>query len=421
MVHAKPFVHELKQTTIYDVPDPSFNNKDYVQPAIYAKLDWLTAVYTKATVREVFTTVFCNMVDDIELDQAFSKRVQHSYGYATDLFINVNGVNFAFHMAEVNDKIQYADLANVEAFSFFELRFDYLRLDISGSGLDYLRSLGIKVDSHFRSEKFLGGEAFGFDLKFHLTRVDTAFDLVNYFGGFLDRQIEICRNCGNPDTLRIGLVGKNAGVAYSIREGDQKTLYLGTGRSDKLLRIYDKKLQYRKAGALGNCPYNATLKDGTVIVPDTWIRIELQCRRPEATSLVMFSADSFLDVFMWIKSNFAIRNEQNALDESWEELFDWAKCKTIIQNEYSVQFVPLIQRVTTWVENIAFSNIVHYVSEKGWDAFKNNINLKFARLQTSDNPIDQKRFTALLSRMLSDNLSLPDHIESDMGFLRLKD
>lgn len=414
--------NEYVQTTIFELEDLEELQQGSISaipPAIFAKLDWMTVVYQHCTTRQIIRTLLTDQVDDTELDRVYGSRLLHSYGYITDLFLNLNGINIAYHMSEVNTLFHYWDLEQVDSFSFLDTTFDYIRVDISGSGLDYIRSLGIKLDKHFKDPEYLGGHQYGYDLTYHLTRVDTAFDLINYHSDFLDRQIEICRKCGNPDTLRIGVVGKRSGLAYSIREGDQKTLYLGTGRSDRVLRIYDKLLQFRKGGILGNCPYNNTANDGTVIVPDSWIRIELQCRRPEATHEIMFGSSSFADVFMFIDKHFALRNEYNVHDQSWTSLFDWDTCSPIIQNLYLVDFVPILDRAEKWVMNAAWSNIMTLVCTYGWQWFQDKCNKRLLELQLSHDPIDAKRFNAFMMRILSDKCSLPPHVKSDMGFLRV--
>ena len=392
---------------------------DIIKPAIFAKLDWLTIVYDHCSTREILRSLLTDIVDDTELDRVYGSRLMHSYGYITDLFINLNGVNIAYHMNEVNDLFHYMDLESVDSFSFFDQKFNYIRVDISGSGLDYIRSLGIDLDKHFKDPEYLGGHQYGYDLTYHLTRVDTAFDLINYHPDFLDRQIEICRKCGNPDTLRIGIAGKGGGIAYSIREGDQKTLYLGTGRSDRVLRIYDKLLQFRKSGMLGSCPYNVSTSDGTVLVPASWIRIELQCRRPEATHEIMFGSKNFLDVFMFVKKHFSLRNEENCADASWIELFDWDVCHSIIQNTKLVTFVSRIERAENWVMNAAWSNLMTLVCHYGWEWLIDRCNKRLLHLQSSHDPIDQKRYSAFFSRIVDNQLNLPPHCISDMGILRV--
>lgn len=394
-----------------------FERSRCVKPQIVAKLDWLTLVYEGACVDDILS-VLCGDIDFTELDQAFSRRVEHSYGYITDLFINYNGIQLAFHMSELLDLFDYLTLNSdgFDSFSFFNTKFAYIRVDISGSGLDFIRSLGIDVDTCFRSREYLSGGVKSH--VFHVTRVDTSFDLINYGSDFLDRQIQICREFGNKETLRIAFAGKRGGAAYSIREGDQKTLYLGTGRSDHLLRIYDKLLQFRKSGKLGSCPYNEEDSDGNVIIPQSWIRIELQCRPRKGNDFILFGTESYLDVFMWIKNNFSLRSEGGRCDPSWIELFDWDECNAIIQNANSVQYVDVLDRSESWVKGIAFSNICTLVAFKGWKYFIEMINKQFVKLQLSQNPIDQKRSTALFCKIFS-STSNPIFLNNEMGIGQL--
>lgn len=399
---------KLEQMTIF--------GSDNLEPSIHPKLDWISLVYNDCSTMDVFRVLLGTDYDFDELDRAYSSRFEHCYGYITNLFVSFNHITFGYKQSDIESLVfRCAD----DSFSFFNSRLPYIRVDISGQGLDYLRSLGIQVDSDFRNRDWLSGSYYGQQLQYHFTRVDFAFDLVNYRYDFLDRQIQICRSCGNPDTLRVGIVGKKGGLAYSIREGDQKTLYLGTGRSDRVLRIYDKLLEFRKAGKLGECPYMIEYSDG-LHVPDSWIRIELQCRRPQACEELLFGSDNFLDVFMYIKKGFALRNEENRLDQSWEDLFDWDRCHEIIRNEYFVQYQPIEKRVEDWVEGCAAVNILAYVAYHGWDSFRSHFDKLFLDLQNSKDQITQRRWRALFSKMSGSNLKLPNFVGNFGGFYILK-
>lgn len=399
---------KLEQMNIFGV--------DNLEPKIVPKLDWISLVYNDCSTLDVIRVLLGSDFDFDELDRAYSSRFEHCYGYITNLFVSFNNITFGYKQSDIESLLfRCGD----DSFSFLNSRLPYIRVDISGQGLDYLRSLGLTVDTNFRDRDWLSGFSYGLKLNYHFTRVDFAFDLVNYYHDFLDRQIQICRSCGNPDTLRVGVVGKKGGLAYSIREGDQKTLYLGTGRSDRVLRIYDKLLQFRKSGKLGECPYNIEYSDG-VHVPDSWIRIELQCRRPQACEDLLFGSDNFLDVFMYIKKEFALRNEENRLDKSWEDLFDWDQCHEIICNEYFVQYEPIENRVVAWVEGCAAVNILAYVAYHGWDSFKSHFDKLFLDLQLSQNQIHQRRWRSLFTKMIGSSLELPKFVDPSDGIYRLK-
>ena len=218
----------------------------------------------------------------------------------------------------------------------FDRIFSKIRCNISGSGLCFLRGLGFEIAHNCNPERWFDpvtGEKF----RFHLTRCDFAFDLINYKPDFLDKCIEHCRDY-HTDANRIALMN-GSGLRYSYRLGDQKTLYLGSPRSEKLLRIYDKRLEHIDKKT------KAYIKDNPYHNPDSWIRVEWQCRNNFAHSM-FFATDfegSFLDrvqfvgVFREIYERYCFSdmtskywNRQPA--PFWHELFDWDVIPRIIEN-----------------------------------------------------------------------------------------
>lgn len=101
-------------------------------------------------------------------------------------------------------------------------------------------------------------------------------------------------NCGRP----------NAPIKYSLRSGDQHTIYLGTTRSNRLVRIYNKLMQYQKNGVIVKplpFPENMDVK--------SWFRIEFQTRKVEA-SKYLFGFNRFEDILKIIFNDYLIRDKQ---------------------------------------------------------------------------------------------------------------
>lgn len=215
--------------------------------------------------------------------------------------------------------------------------FSKIRCNISGSGLAFLRGLGFEIAKKCNPDVWFDPET-GEKFIFHLTRCDFAFDLINYKPEFLDKCIDHCRT-QHTYADRIALLNGGTGLRYSYRLGDQKTLYLGSPRSEKLLRIYDKRLEYIDKKT------KAYIKDNPYHNPDSWIRVEWQCRNEFAHGL-FFSTDcdgnffekvQFMSVFRQIYERYCFSdmtssywNRQPA--PFWHELFDWDVIPRIIEN-----------------------------------------------------------------------------------------
>ena len=268
----------------------------------------------------------------------------------------------------------------------FDRIFSKIRCNISGSGLAFLRGLGFEIAKKSNPDEWFDPET-GEKFIFHLTRCDFAFDLINYKPEFLDKCIEHCRNY-HTDADRIALMN-GSGLRYSYRLGDQKTLYLGSPRSDKLLRIYDKRLEHIDKKT------KAYIKDNPYHNPDSWIRVEWQCRNEFAHGW-FFSTDcngdffeevQFMSVFRQIYERYCFSdmtskywNRQPA--PFWHELFDWDVIPRIIENNKFAIVKLFSDRVDTFVENTAVTNVLLYIGMHGMDQF---LHVLHARLNLFNN------------------------------------
>lgn len=388
-----------------------------VDEAIYCKMDWLTLVYKDCSTNEVLASLGFNGSDFVELEKAFSERVQRSLGYLTDLTFNLNGIGFAYRYADVVNKVGPLNVDSVDMFDFFAIDLEYIRIDMSGSGLDWLRSCGIDVDTDYREYDTL---SLGGTLNVHVTRLDSAFDFVNYSPKFLEHFIGALKLVGNPDTGVVSLCkaakqcGGN-GVKYSIREGTETTVYLGTGKSDKLLRIYDKLKQYDLAGKMGQCPY---ICNGEV--PFSWFRIELQCRREPMCHKVLFGGN-MESTLRFIDENFAICGKDRKKVPSWQYLFDWETLPRIIQNAKYVSITSRRERAENYIQNTAMGNLGICAAYNGINAIIKWLNDWLFRLQTSDHPIDIKRWQNFRCALLSDSLHYPSYfVKNAKGLYEFK-
>lgn len=376
-----------------------------VDEAVYAKMDWLTLVYKDCKTNEILVSLGFNGSDFDEIERAFSERVMRSTGYLTDLTFTINGINFSYRYGDVVNKVGALNMDDLNMYDFFDLQLEYIRIDMSGSGLDWLRSIGIDVDTNYRDHNVLSLEG---ELDVHCTRVDSAFDFVNYKPSFLNDYIAALKQYGNPVTGVVPIAkSPTNGLKYSIREGIETTVYLGTGKSDKLLRIYDKLKQYENSGKMANCPYVCNGE-----LPFSWFRIELQCRREPMCHKVLFGGD-MTSTLRFIDESFAIVNKERKKSLTWVNLFDWESLPRIIQNAKYVQIQSRRDRAERYVKNTAIGNIGIFVAHNGINALIKLLEDWLSNLQLSDNPIDIKRWQNFRCALLSDSLTYPEFFVRD--------
>lgn len=212
---------------------------------IYAKLDWYSVILNNRSIDETLRHLHIPM--DIYED-IIGNNFTRDTGFNT---------SFVFSSYGITCEIRYDEFLHIADSDPIRSKVGKLRLDITGFGLDYLRSL-FDVDRAFTDRDFWGDE-----LSYHITRCDFAFDFVNYKGYFVDELLhtlqDMERNGAIQQSSRLS-VSRRSGIQYSYRCGDQKTIYFGSPRGDKLVRIYDKKLQFTKGTEVWHQPCPEYLK-----------------------------------------------------------------------------------------------------------------------------------------------------------------
>lgn len=221
---------------------------------------------------------------------------------------------------------------------FFDRILPRIKLDLKGKGLEALRArwendldnLRISPESYVPVDTYLRDSWRRFNDKQKVTRVDYAIDLVNYAGDFLDKVLwHIDDYADNGTVACVG--GKGKSFHYRTFGGTSKGCYIGANTSNRFLRIYDKRIEQtdRKTGLYkpGN-PYDN---------PDTWIRVELQCKNDEAQRL-LYSEGDYKSIFKWITEHYGLadvtKGKPYKLVDFWADLLDWSKIERFC-TEYS--------------------------------------------------------------------------------------
>lgn len=306
---------------------------------IFHKLDWYTVMFGNRSFNDVLQWIGLN--PSIYEDEFFTHRSEISQGLENKFVFFYEGISLWVSQADYI-------IAQANSDTCFSIVYPKVRLDISGTGLDFLRSVGIDPDQKFRDYQ-------NYLQPFNITRADFAFDLVDYKAEFLDELINYCELNVTPNG-RICLLHRSSGLALSIRKGREKTVYLGAPKALQLLRVYDKRLQYFDSD-LG-----CYLKENPYDNPESWIRIELQTRRDRAHELLFAQSDSdyWFGLLKYIHDFYAFADVENTTKQNrvshefWDKLFEWDKIERIIQNEYSVQFISYSDRVISSIPRDIF-------------------------------------------------------------------
>lgn len=103
---------------------------------VYCKLDWLTVMFFDCSMHDVLKWIHLeNSVSDF-----CSSLYQVSRGYDDVFKFNFNNV-----MLETSSFNFYGENLDI---SIFNVVVPKIRLELSGTGLDYLRSIGVNMDSY---------------------------------------------------------------------------------------------------------------------------------------------------------------------------------------------------------------------------------------------------------------------------------
>ena len=312
---------QFEQVGIFDrLPDLPYSVLDN-DGKIYAKIDWLTVVFHDCCMNDVLA--WLNLSDCVT-DFCLSCYEQ-SRGYDQVFRFNYN--NILLETASFNFYNQDLDV------SIFDAVVPKIRLDLSGTALDYLRSIGINMDSYrFTAPKLPEGGSY------HFTRCDWAFDFINYKPEFISCLIDHINTHKLPSE-RVPLASTRGAISCKVVSVGQRTVYLGSPHSDRMLRIYDKRMQYI------NLTTQTYTKANPYGDPDSWFRIEWQTRNKFSHNLVLGVDDQgraadfksiLKDIFVryaFADGTFDNHNIARPVVDFWNNLFDWQDIeRRFIQN-----------------------------------------------------------------------------------------
>lgn len=387
-----------------------FLSNDYPSE-IHYKIDWFTVIFENFTTMEVFKAIGLDYKPDNSLVEAFNQRffMLGACGVGIDLVVDFPFCNLKYKQKEVQEILNSIDDGDLDAFDFMNAAFPYIRCDINGKALDVLRDRGVDVDKHFfnRFDTTMRREA-----GYHITRTDFAFDLLNYKPDFQYELEELIREVRDPDSMRVTVLttkGSLKSMNVNIHNGTKgRTIYFGSGTSDRMLRIYDKAFEMRKK--ISEIPYYIENDDGTRIYPSSWCRIELQARREVAHSVLETSGGDFKQVFRFIYDNFAMTTGRRSKEivQPWQELFDWSVILPIIQNLHFSTIEDTNARTLKYIKGQALFAIIYQMGKLGQEEFINLIQSFYYEMQTKE--CYKERNENFQNRLIFKNEGKLDHL-----------
>lgn len=346
---------------------------------IFCKLDYFQAVFDDVDFNFVvndFLEMGITFTDDV-----FNSSYERQYGYDSHLVFNIGPV-------QISAKYDQVICAGDNVFSSV---YSKVFLIISGQALDFLRTYYSdpeEVDRILRKEPVL--DKLGQPV-WRVTRADFAFDFVNYKFDIYETAARELRSCATEQGT-VKVKGLCRPISYSVRSGSEKTIYLGKGRSDRLLRIYDKKLQLTKDGQLTELPDDSIDYD-----IHSWDRIELQTRNNWAYHYLYHSED-FIQVLREIYEYYAFIDKEGNVTQFWQSLFDWELIPKIGQNAY-FEKTPLSREVLDRQFENGIQVILAFVAFYGKDFVSNIIDKRFFDLFHKDDSNTRRRRLKLLRRI----------------------
>lgn len=377
---------------------------------IYAQLDNFTCMFYSSTIEEVFQWLKVDVskyYGDMYRDKKmFSNMCAYQFQWNG---INVQAQNVScitmMQVIEKNNEINEDYSPDEEDFvDVFTFTLNAIRLELTGTGLQYMREyVDPNIDIYLRDRTKK-------PMNMKVTRCDFAYDFINYMPDVLDAIIDYAQSYCTK-TGRV-LTYKGRGYKCEVHTVGQKKVYLGSPQSEKMLRIYDKRLEqldrnrevYAKPNKYGN--------------PDSWIRFEFQCRNDVAHQLVYgksLSPDCYIQpdlfsIFKKLMGDYTFIDPETTSQnrrpyQLWLDMWDWNeldelyKMQNVQEDDVLEQFELPEDKCVRFIKTI-MPIIIAFLDRFGLSFF---FSLIYDYLESLENPDDEfaRRKKARLSMRLA--------------------
>lgn len=379
--------------------------------SVVCKFDYFTAMYYDCKVLDLLKFFNLDMYLTDDLFECYNKRdyLNNSAGKFLKILL-APGISVELPVQSIWTALKLSEAYDIAFDQFCNTVFPSIRLALTGTGLEYLRSENYDVEKRFMLPSYL----VGVDGKFYanapdgtrckITRLDVAFDFLNYDVDLYKLMCELCDKYeSSPGNIFCGLdIKKCRSSKWTAKVGGERTLYLGSTASKKLVRVYDKLFQFQQGkDSLAKFPYKTV--DG--VIPDSWIRLELQLKYDECDDILFTCAGDFSKMLNWFYYHFALCKAKNEVIPEFESFFNWDLISSIIQNANYGKVLPTVEeKIASIISRIAkgYSTLVSLCEST--TAATDLIESYFVEMQRSPDDIDKRRFASYRrAALLPDN------------------
>lgn len=362
-----------------------------IPAGIYPRFDWYTTVWNNTNLQTVFDFYEFTEEDyDSELD-FLDLQSQFFGGLPTYNIQLKNGCRLFI-------KKFYIDMTGLHRLeNLMQVNLPEIRFDCSGKTLSYL--------GYSWQFKFIRKPLPFFA---HLTRLDLAYDLINFAPQLLYDFYYFLNDSKNlSEEGRLACHGLKGGYTFKTTWGDKERLiYIGSTQSSSMLRIYDKYLQNTKKGVFKPPEFLSQFTRAS-----TWIRIELQLRDRECNKwLYGFDENGqtpsdfdFMErCFKKIFEKYCIRDcsgrSKLGIPDFWINLCDWNNLPTYILNFTFVKELDNTARIIDAAER-AVTPFLIFVARFGLHAWNDLVFNKIYTLNQMEDEFSRRAMLSLLRKL----------------------
>ena len=322
---------------------------------VYPLVDYLTVIFNDCRCSDVFE--WLHLYEEIP---EFFKTVRPEDRLDPKFIFSYNGIR-----VEVSRIFFYHEDLDE---SCFERVLPSIRCEISGSGLNFLRSRGVEMYYHMRKKPLLPEGA-----SYHFTRIDISYDFINYAPTLFDDIANYCLENALPSG-RIPIKGLRSGLGADVSLLGKRMVALGSSQSSRRLVFYDKR--FEQSDKLTNT-YNKPNSYGN---PDSWIRMEARFSDNRAHTLVLgvdYNGEraTFESVLKDIYHSYQFMSKEiNGYDQRkcvdfWQKLFSWEELqRRIILNEKYVESLSPSEKLDA-VTPLMSRRCIAYIEKHGLYGF----------------------------------------------------
>ena len=325
---------------------------------IYPRIDTYSVILYNTTIKSILEHLF---VPTKEFENVYKSYDKHDVKVG-DMFIwTAFGIRIE---CKLNEYFDNEDNKNI-----FEVEFAWIRLYLSSTAIDNILAFSKDVEG-FDFFTCLCNVEYWYPIATtcRITRCDFAFDYINYEGNEFERLRKLIANADFDEKLsdkgRL-FTGDTSGLSYSYRGGKERTIYLGSTTSDRMLRIYDKKYQLTDVNGIFDTEKIPKEIVENEITVDSWYRIELQTRDNFAERYLYSCGGNFRYIMGEIAAFFDVRTREGKLIAPLHKIFLWTERTPIIQNANSVQTNTILNQKGKWIGDIAASSAFVVVAGEG--------------------------------------------------------